>query len=113
MDNSGEFVNSRLIEYCIGHGIELARARPYRKNDQAWIEQKYGAAVRKLLGGSQGDHTPLRSIQAVRELLPAFVQTGCQKQRDGAKVAKRYHPPQAPGERSRRRRVSRWPYSKA
>jgi hypothetical protein len=40
VDNGSEFVNNRLIEYCLGHGIELTRSRPYRKNDQAWIEQK-------------------------------------------------------------------------
>jgi transposase InsO family protein len=50
VDNGSEFVNERLIEYCLGHGIELTRSRPYRKNDQAWIEQKNGAVVRKLLG---------------------------------------------------------------
>jgi hypothetical protein len=25
-----EFVNDRLIEYCLSHGIELTRSRPYR-----------------------------------------------------------------------------------
>jgi transposase InsO family protein len=50
VDNGTEFVNQHLIEYCLGHGIELTRTRPYRKNDQAWIEQKNGAVVRKLLG---------------------------------------------------------------
>jgi hypothetical protein len=43
-------VNETLIEYCIGHGIELTRSRPYRKNDQAWIEQKNGAVVRRMIG---------------------------------------------------------------
>jgi hypothetical protein len=43
-------VNESLIHYCLSHGIELTRSRPYRKNDQAWIEQKNGAVVRKLLG---------------------------------------------------------------
>jgi hypothetical protein len=33
VDNGSEFVNDRLIEYCLGHGIELTRSRPYRKND--------------------------------------------------------------------------------
>ena len=49
MDNGTEFVNDRLIEYCLSRGIELTRSRPYRKNDQAWIEQKNGAVV-QLLG---------------------------------------------------------------
>jgi hypothetical protein len=30
-----EFVNDRLIEYCLSHGIELTRSRRYRKNDRA------------------------------------------------------------------------------
>ena len=34
----------------MSHGIELTRSRPHRRNDQAWIEQKNGAIVRKLLG---------------------------------------------------------------
>jgi len=50
VDNGSEFVNEKLIEYCLGRGIELTRSRPYRKNDQAWIEQKNGAVIRKLLG---------------------------------------------------------------
>ena len=40
VDNGGEFINEDLIGYCVNHGIELTRSRPYRKNDQAWIEQK-------------------------------------------------------------------------
>ena len=50
VDNASEFVNDNLIEYCLSHGIELTRSRPYRKNEQAWIEQKNGAIARKLLG---------------------------------------------------------------
>jgi integrase-like protein len=50
VDNGGEFLNETVIEYCLRHGIELTRLRPYRKNDQAWIEQKNGAVVRKLVG---------------------------------------------------------------
>ena len=39
-----------LISYCSDQGIELTRSRPYRKNDQAWVEQKNGAVVRRLVG---------------------------------------------------------------
>jgi hypothetical protein len=38
VDNGSEFINESLINYCLNHGIELTRSRPYRKNDQAWIE---------------------------------------------------------------------------
>lgn len=50
VDNGGEFVNETMINYCLSHGIELTRCRPYRKNDQAWIEQKNGAVVRRMIG---------------------------------------------------------------
>jgi hypothetical protein len=50
--NGSEFVNESLINYCLTRGIELTRSRPWRKNDQAWIEQKNGAVVRKRLGAS-------------------------------------------------------------
>jgi hypothetical protein len=50
VDNGTEFINDGLIDYCLSRGIELTRSRPYRRNDQAWIEQKNGAIMRKLLG---------------------------------------------------------------
>ena len=106
VDNGSEFVNNRLIEYCLGHGIELTRARPYRKNDQAWIEQKNGAVIRKLLGYRRFEG--LAAARAITRLYGAsrlfvnFFQPSFKlaaKQRDGAKVSKRYHPPQTPCER--------------
>ena len=50
IDNGGEFLNEALVRYCVGQGIELTRSRPYRKNDQAWVEQKNGSVVRRLVG---------------------------------------------------------------
>src|SRR5205807_9225104 len=47
VDKGTEFANESLINYCLSQGIELTRSRPWRKNDQAWIEQKNGAVVRK------------------------------------------------------------------
>ena len=49
-DNGSEFINEVLVAFCKEHGIELTRSRPYRKNDQAWVEQKNGAVVRRLVG---------------------------------------------------------------
>jgi hypothetical protein len=106
VDNGSEFVNEKLIEYCLGHGIELSRSRPYRKNDQAWIEQKNGAVVRKLLGYRRFEG--LAAARAITRLYGAsrlfvnFFQPSfklASKQRDGAKVSKRYHPPLTPCER--------------
>ncbi|MER8760491.1 transposase [Mesorhizobium sp. M0976] len=100
-----EFVNNKLIEYSLGHGIELTRSRPYRKNDQAWIEQKNGAVIRKLLGYRRFEG--LAAARAITRLYGAsrlFVNFQhsfklAAKRRDGAKVAKRYHPPQTPCDR--------------
>ena len=44
------FINDTLTEYCANRGIEFTRSRAYRKNDQAWVEQKNGAVVRRFLG---------------------------------------------------------------
>jgi hypothetical protein len=99
VDNGTEFVNTSLIEYCLSHGIELTRARPYRKNDQAWIEQKNGAVVRKLLGyrrfeGLAAGRAITRIYGAAR-LFVNFFQPSFKlatKQRDGAKVIKTLSP---------------------
>jgi len=106
VDNGSEFVNESLINYCLRHGIELTRSRPYRKNDQAWIEQKNGAVVRKLLGYRR--FQGIAAAQAITRLYGAsrlfvnFFQPSfklAEKHREGAHVSKRYHPPQTPCER--------------
>ena len=49
-DNDSVFINQTLIKYCADRGIEFTRSRAYRKNDQAWIEQKNGSVVRRFAG---------------------------------------------------------------
>ena len=106
VDNGSEFVNETMIQYCLRNGIELTRSRPYRKNDQAWIEQKNGAIVRKLLGyrrfeGIAAAQTLARLYGASR-LFVNFFQPSfklAEKHWQGAQVTKRYHPPQTPCER--------------
>jgi len=106
VDNGSEFVNETMIQYCLRNGIELTRSRPYRKNDQAWIEQKNGAIVRKLLGYRRFEG--IAAAQALARLYRAsrlfvnFFQPSfklAEKHRQGAQVTKRYHPPQTPCER--------------
>jgi len=106
VDNGSEFVNETMIQYCLRNGIELTRSRPYRKNDQAWIEQKNGAIVRKLLGYRRFEG--IAAAQALSRLYGAsrlfvnFFQPSfklAEKHRQGAQVTKRYHPPQTPSER--------------
>ena len=49
-DNDSVFMNETVLEWCAKAGAEFTRCRPYRKNDQAWVEQKNGAVVRRLVG---------------------------------------------------------------
>ncbi|NNM91969.1 MAG: DDE-type integrase/transposase/recombinase [Candidatus Eremiobacteraeota bacterium] len=39
-DNDSSFINQTIIDFCDEHGIAQKRSRPYRKNDQAWVEKK-------------------------------------------------------------------------
>jgi hypothetical protein len=49
-DNDTAFLNDTLLSYCRQQSIVFTRSRAYQKNDQAWVEQKNGAIVRKLVG---------------------------------------------------------------
>ena len=49
-DNDSVFMNETVQSYCKEAGVEFTRCRPYRKNDQAWVEQKNGAVVRRIVG---------------------------------------------------------------
>jgi hypothetical protein len=42
-DNDSVFINETVRDYCQRENIELTRCRPYRKNDQAFVEQTNGA----------------------------------------------------------------------
>jgi len=49
-DNGGEFINDILYRYCLKEKITFTRSRPYRKNDQAHVEQKNWSVVRRAVG---------------------------------------------------------------
>jgi len=49
-DNGSEFINYHLVGYCKAAGIQFTRGRPYKKDDNAHVEQKNWTHVRKLLG---------------------------------------------------------------
>ena len=105
-DNDTVFMNETVRDYCLRDGIELTRCRPYRKNDQAFVEQKNGAIVRKIVGyrrfeGLEATHE-LAKLYALTRLFINFFQPSFklkEKHRDGAKVIKRYHRPATPHQR--------------
>lgn len=49
-DNGSEFINWQMYRYCKKNNITLTRSRPYKKNDNAHIEQKNYTAIRQLVG---------------------------------------------------------------
>jgi len=54
-DNGEEFINWHLERYCSETGLKHFRSRPYKKDDQAHIEQKNWTHVRKLIGWDRYD----------------------------------------------------------
>jgi len=105
-DNDSVFMNETVQSYCKEAGVEFTRCRPYRKNDQAWVEQKNGAVVRRIVGyrryeGLEAAATLARLYAAVRLFVnffqPSFKLAG--KSREGARVKKRYHAPATPHQR--------------
>lgn len=102
-DNGSEFLNEIVIAYCHDHAIEFTRSRPYRKNDQAWVEQKNGSVVRRLVGYRRLEGLAAVGILArlyeVARLFVNFFQPSfklASKSRVGARVTKRYHLPATP-----------------
>jgi hypothetical protein len=49
-DNGSEFINETLWRYCQNEHITFTRSRPYKKNDQAHVEQKNWSVVRHTVG---------------------------------------------------------------
>jgi hypothetical protein len=105
-DNDSVFMNETVRDYCLAAGVEFTRCRPYRKNDQAWVEQKNGSVVRRAVGYRRFEGleaaTVLARLYGAMRLFVNFFQPSFKlaaKARDGAKVTKRYHPPATPCER--------------
>lgn len=102
-DNGGEFMNETVAAYCHTHGIPCTRSRPYHKNDQAWVEQKNGSVVRRLVGYRRLEGlaaaAALSRLYAASRLFVNFFQPSFKlaaKTRVGAKVRKTYHAPETP-----------------
>lgn len=106
-DNGSEFINDQLLRYCTEHEITFTRSRPGNKNDGAHVEQKNWARVRELVGYYRYD-TPaeLTKLNEIWELDALFAnyylpqQKLIFKQRNGAKVTKRYDTATTPHQRA-------------
>jgi len=106
-DNGSEFINWHLKAWCEQKQIQLTRGRPYKKDDNAHVEQKNWTHVRKLLGWERYDSA--RAVEAMNDLyghelrlwmnlfLPSVKLV--RKTRVGSKLRRVYDRPQTPLER--------------
>ena len=49
-DNGSGCINYEMLRYCQREQITFTRSRVNRKNDQAFVEEKNGSVVRRLIG---------------------------------------------------------------
>ena len=105
-DNDSAFINDTLLAFCRKHQIEFTRSRAYHKNDQAWVEQKNGAVIRRMVGHER--FSGVVACQALAHLYQAarlyvnYFQPSFKlrdKSRDGFKVKRTYEPPATPCDR--------------
>ena len=106
-DNGSEFINYHLKAFCDQKNIQFTRGRPYKKDDNAHIEQKNWTHVRKIFGYLRYDsfvvqqaindlyRNELRTLQNL--FLPSMKLVS--KARVGSKLKRRYDKPQTPFER--------------
>jgi hypothetical protein len=106
-DNDSSFMNDVVVPWCRAQKIEVTRSRAYKKNDQAFVEQKNGAVVRRLVGYGRFEGVETAQIMtrlyAAARLYVNFFQPSFklkEKRREGAKIIKRYHDPATPFERA-------------
>lgn len=108
-DNGNEFLNHDLHSYFFDrkNRVEFVRRRPYKKNDNAHVEQKNWTHVRELFGYDRFDHeTQVTWMNDVYERLwnPLWnfftpVMKLQQKTRVGGKIIKVYDDPKSPYQR--------------
>jgi len=73
-DNGSEFINDLLFRYCQEEKITFTRSRPYKKNDQAYVEQKNWSVVRNIVGYVRFEtDKDLQLLQLVYEYLHVYV----------------------------------------
>lgn len=101
-----EFINNHLKKYCEAKKITFTRARPYKKNDNCYVEQKNWSIVRKTVGYLRYETVQeiylLNCIYNKLRLYTNFFQpqTKCiGKLRIGSKVKKNYDVPKTPYQR--------------
>lgn len=105
-DNGAEFINKALLDYCNTTGVTFTRGRPYRKNDNCFVEQKNDIAVRHTVGyyrfDTDAEYEALREVYThLCPLLNYFYASAkiVEKIRTAHRVKKVYEAPKPPYQR--------------
>jgi hypothetical protein len=108
-DNGSEFLNDHLVRYTKTHRIQFTRGRPYKKDDNAHIEQKNWTHVRKIIGWDRFD-TP-EAVELLNDLyrnelglMMNLFQPSVKlirKERIGSRLRRLYDEPRTPLDRLR------------
>ena len=109
-DSGSEFINHDLHQYLTERGenpIKMTRSRPYRKDDNCYVEQKNFTHVREIFGYErieQSDLVPLMNEIYAHYWCPLqnfFIPSMkiLRKTRIGAKIKKEYDQPRTPYQR--------------
>ena len=108
-DNGSEFINYHLKRYCSRRRIQFTRGRPYKKDDNAHIEQKNWTHVRKIFGYLRFDSTVV--LEKMNDLYSGDLRMYqnlfqpstklLRKTRVGSRLRRVYEPPKTPLERAR------------
>lgn len=108
-DNGSEFINWHMERYCRKDKITFTRSRPYKKNDQAHVEQKNWTAIRQLVGYQRMDTT--KQLELLNDLYqnewrlylnffqPTMKVKETTKDQKTGKKTKRYYQAQTPYQR--------------
>ena len=105
-DNDSAFINDNLYRYCQQEQITFTRSRPYKKNDQAHVEQKNWSVVRRLIGYERYESPQaLRLLDTIYQDLRLYVNFFLpvlklvRKERVGSRVKKEYDTARTPYQR--------------
>jgi len=105
-DNDSAMINDLLWDWCRQAHIRMSRSRPYKKNDNAWVEQKNWTHVRKAVGYRRYDTTTelclLNEVYSLSRLYRNFFQPVIKlrrKTRINGRIHRVYDPARTPYQR--------------
>jgi hypothetical protein len=106
-DNGSEFINHHLLAYCRRRAIQFTRGRPYKKDDNAHVEQKNWTHVRRIFGWERYDSPEVVAamnelyegdLRLMMNLFQASVKLA-ERRRVGSRLTRRYEAARTPLDR--------------